>query len=276
MTVTSPASLDNFLLSGSSEVMQAASGNTSWAIALANEVRELVARQAAFAPRSQQVHLGPSELGVACDRQVVGKLVREARTNHVADPWPSVVGTALHAWLADAFAADDPSRWVTEHRVIPHPDHSGTADLYDHRNAAVLDHKCLGASSLAKIRRPEGPPRKYVAQLYLYGLGYLRAGLPVKRVGIIAYPRTESTLSGLYVWEAPFGDDAVRMLADVFEDTRRRKAYAELVAAGRIPLSAVPRDPTRDECYFCPFYRPQTGHDPSQVGCPGTVTPTVG
>ena len=38
-----------------------------------------------------------------CDRQVVSKMCGEPVTNHVADPWPSVVGTAVHAWLAEKF-----------------------------------------------------------------------------------------------------------------------------------------------------------------------------
>src|SRR6202012_3620183 len=168
------------------------------------------------APRSQQGHLGHSELGVACDRQVVGKLLREAPTNHVTDPWPSIVGTAVHAWLADAFVADDPQRWMTEHRVTPHPDHAGTGDLYDRVEATVGDHKVLGESSLAKVRRAEGPPRKYRRQLFLYGLGFLRQGLPVNRVALLAYPRTQSTLDGIYVWEHPFDGNAVAELADTF------------------------------------------------------------
>lgn len=266
--------LDQFVSSGAAPPPP--SGNTPWAQSMAEHVRQLVARQASFAPRSQQVHLGPSELGVACDRQVVGKLLREQPTNHVSDPWPSVVGTALHAWLADAFTADDPARWMTEHRVTPHPDHSGTADLYDRQTATVLDHKCLGESSLAKIQHPNGPPRKYVAQLALYGLGYLRAGLPVQRIAIIAYPRTRSTLYGLYVWEHAFDGDMVKLLGEVFEDTDRRKLLAAKVSVGRMRLDEVPRTPSHDECFFCPAYRPQAGHDGSLIGCPGTVTPSVG
>lgn len=264
--------LAQFLASGATPDAPAMSGNTPWAHALAGEVRELVRRQADRAPRSRQVHIGPSELGVACDRQVVGKLLGEARTNHVTDPWPSVVGTAVHAWLADAFTADDPHRWMTEHRVTPHPEHAGTGDLYDRSTGTVLDHKVLGESSLAKVRRPEGPSRKYRRQLYLYGLGFLRQGLPVTRVAILAYPRTRSTLDELYVWEHAFDDTAVAELVDTFTETARRKLQAAQVAAGRLALADVPREPSHDECYFCPVYRPGSAHDGSGIGCPGTVT----
>jgi len=253
--------------------VRSVSGNTEWAARMARTVKDVVIRASNRAPRSLQVHLGPSELGVECDRQVVGKLVSEPRTNHVADPWPSVVGTAVHAWLADAFEADnqltDQQRWYAERRVTPHPEHPGTGDLYDAHERAVLDHKCLGQTSLDKVRSGR-VPRKYRRQLLLYGLGFLRRGLPVERVGIIAYPRTGSTLDSLYVWEAPFDGDAYIELADTFAETARRKRQAAEVLTGHLTLAQVPRAPSSDECYFCPFYRPQSGHD-GGPGCPGTV-----
>lgn len=253
--------------------VRSVSGNTEWATRMARTVKDVVIRASHRAPRSQQVHLGPSELGVECDRQVVGKLVREPRTNHVADPWPSFMGSAGHVALAEAFEADnqltDQQRWFAERRVIPHPEHPGTGDLYDAYEQAVLDHKLLGETSLAKIRSGK-PPRKYRRQLLLYGLGFLRLGLPVQRVGIIAYPRTGSSLDGLYVWEAPFDAAAFAELADTFAETDRRKAQAAAVLAGQLRLQDVPRTPTSDECYFCDFYRPQAAHDGGS-GCPGTV-----
>lgn len=257
------------------------SGNTEWAERMAAEVKAVVRTYTEWQPRNQQVHLGPSELGVECDRQVVGKLVRETTTNHVYDPWPSFMGTAGHAAVEKAFQADNQRiaplpgepenfvRWLTETRVTPHSEHAGTADLYDARERAVLDHKFLGDSSREKVVRGE-VSRKYRRQLLLYGLGYLRAGFPVERVALIAYPRTRSTLDGLYVWETPFDGSAVEELVDTFAETARRKAYAAEVAAGRMTLEQVPRHPVRDECYFCPFYRPEGGHGPA-VGCPGTV-----
>jgi hypothetical protein len=278
--VTGGGSLAAFFSSAPGPV-KPQSGNTEWAERMAAEVKSVIRTYTEWQPRSQQVHLGPSELGVECDRQVVGKLVRETSTNHVFDPWPSFMGTAGHAAVELAFQADnrriaplpgeppDFVRWLTETRVVPHPEHSGTADLYDARERAVLDHKFLGDASREKVIAGR-IPRKYRRQLLLYGLGYLRAGRPVDRVALIAYPRTRSTLDGLYVWETPFDASAVQELVDTFAETERRKAYAAEVAAGRMTLEQVPRTPVRDECYYCPFYRPEGGHGPA-VGCPGTV-----
>lgn len=119
--------------------------NTEWGRRYSRELRGVITRQATLAPRSQQVHLGPSEIGETCDLQVVSKLVGAPRTNHISDPWPSIVGTAVHAWLAQAFdddnARDNMLRWVTETRVTPHPLYPGSADLYDAQEQAVVDHK---------------------------------------------------------------------------------------------------------------------------------------
>lgn len=247
-------------------------GNSPWSSQYAAVLRRVVVEHAARAPRSRQVHLGPSELGHVCDRQVVGKMAGVPATNHVIDPWPSIVGTACHAWLADAFAADNERhgriRWIPEQRVTPHPDHPGTADLYDAEEQAVVDHKCLGETSMAKIRRE--PPRHYVVQLLLYGRGYRNLGLPVRRVVLAAYPRTASTLDGLYVWERPYTPADDELIEQVFARTAVRAALAEEVTEGRLDLMQVPATPTDDACVFCPLYRPQTARD-GGPGCPGAV-----
>ncbi|SOD72754.1 hypothetical protein SAMN05892883_2099 [Jatrophihabitans sp. GAS493] len=250
-------------------------GNTAWAARYANEIRRVFHEHAAQAPRSLQLHLGPSELGVECDRQVAGKMAGCPTTNHVFDPWPSIRGTALHAWAADAFTADNVRknvmRWVAEQRVTPHPDHPGTADLYDAQERSVDDHKFLGESSLAKVRSAKGPSRQYRVQLHLYGLGYRNMGLPVDRVVLLAYPATAGSLDGLYVWEqAHRTSDIDDLLQVVFEQTATRQHYAREIHAGRLQLSQVPSTPDSDLCYFCPFYRPQSAKD-GGVGCPGTA-----
>ena len=255
------------------------SGDTAWATRYAGELRRVFVEHAARAPRTLQQHLGPSEIGVACDRQVVSKMAALPATNHVVDPWPSIVGTACHAWAEDAFTGDNTRkglvRWITEQRVTPHPDHPGTADLYDGAEQAVVDHKFLGESSMAKIRK--GWPRKYRVQLLLYALGYWRLGLPVRRVALAAYPRTAASLDGLYVRELEFADadgqilPEVRvLLEEVFSQTANRRAMADAVVAGALRIDDVPREPDSEECFFCPMYRPQAARD-AGPGCPGTA-----
>jgi hypothetical protein len=175
---------------------QLVGSNTAWGAAYAQDLQHIVLTHAANAPRSLQKHLGPSELGVECDRQVAGKMARIASTNHVSDPWPSIMGTAGHKWMEDAFAADNlravqvsRTRWLIEFKVVPLDEHPGRGDLYDSWEWAVVDHKFLGKTSLAKIKA-EGPSRRYKGQLLLYAKGYRRLALPVRRVVIVAWPRT--------------------------------------------------------------------------------------
>lgn len=247
-------------------------GNTPWASRYAAELRRVVVEQATNSARNLQVHLGPSELGVPCDRQVVGKLAGLPVTNHVVDPWPSVVGTAVHAWLADAFTAAnaglDFPRWLAEQRVVPHPDHSGTADLYDAKEMAVVDHKILGESSMAKVRSVSGPPIHYQIQLLLYGKGYRNLGLPVTRVALAAYPRTAASLDGLYVWERATGPQDDALIEEVFRLTDRRKEIAQQLVSGQIAFTDIPVSADDDLCFFCPFFRPQAKRDHGP-GCPG-------
>lgn len=250
------------------------SGNTPWADRYSRDLKRVFHEHAARAPRTLQQHLGPSELGSPCDRQVAGKMAGLPTTNHVSDPWPSIRGTALHAWAADAFEGDNKRsnvlRWIAEQKVTPHPDHPGTADLYDAVTRSVVDHKFLGASSMQKIRSQAGPPRHYVVQLLLYGQGYRLLGLPVDRVVLAAYPATAATLDGMWVWERPHTPADDELIAVVFEETKRRREWAEKLAAGLATLSQIPASPSDDGCYFCPFYRPEdpTGKDT----CPGHQT----
>lgn len=248
-------------------------GNSAWASQYAMQLRRVVMDHAARAPRTLQAHLGPSELGSPCDRQVAGKMAALPSTNHVSDPWPSIMGVAGHKWMEGAFIADNElsgaARWLAETRVTPHPEHPGTSDLYDAWEFAVVDHKFLGVTSMTKLRT-KGPSILYEVQIKLYAHGFRLMGLPVRRVIIAAWPRTGSSLSGLYVWEQeydPARDDV--LIAHALEVTKMRKVFAEGLVRGQIRLMDIPATPVDDVCIFCPFYRPQAAHEKSVGGCPG-------
>src|SRR5690606_26817074 len=106
-----------------------------------------------------------------------------------------------------------------------------------------------------------------IFQLLLYGRGYRNLGLPVKRVVLVAYPRTRATLKELYVWERAYDSEADALVDSVLADTARRAQLAEEVRSGRRSLwTQVERDPSSGDCFFCPFYRPHVTDGP---GCPG-------
>src|SRR5690606_38235881 len=140
-------------------------GNTAWASRYAAELRRIVVGHASRAPRSVQKHLGPSEIGHVCHRQVAGELAGVPATNHVTDPWASIMGTAGHAWMEACLNAYNERvgrvRFLTEFKVRPtmgFEGNPGTGDGYDADERAVIDHKFLGRTSMDKLRR-SGPPR---------------------------------------------------------------------------------------------------------------------
>jgi hypothetical protein len=134
----------------------------------------------------------------------------------------------------------------------------------------VVDHKFLGESSMAKVRK--APPRKYKVQLHPLRPRLHAASACRCRVVLAAYPRTAGSLDGLYVWEEATGTPESEALLDqVFRQTAHRRRLGMQVADGTIGLMDVPADTGEDrdtECYFCPFYRPQASRD-SLGGCPG-------
>ena len=257
----------------------ALNGNTPWAQSYAGDLRRIVVDYAAGSARNVQRHLGPSEIGHSCHRQVAGKLAQLPATNHVLDPWASIMGTAGHAWMEGCLTSVNEQlgrvRFLTEFRVTPgrgFEDHPGTGDGYDADTESVIDHKFLGATSLNKLRT-KGAPRHYFVQTLLYALGFMALGLPVARVALLAWPRTASSLDGLYVWEHPVTDEGWRFLDEVIKpELDYRKQWAAALVTGAAQLTDVPITDD-DECVWCPFYRPEVarvgGH-----GCPGPVTPT--
>ncbi len=274
---------------GSSSPTTASNGNSAWAQRYAQELRGTVLRYAGQQPRQVQRQLGPSEIGHACDRQVIGKMARALSANpdsvapaanHMSDPWASIMGTAMHSWLELAFTWDAehgpvPGRWATERRVTPDPGaerpHPGTADLYDAVTFSVVDWKGQSEGVREKLRR-EGPPRHYFVQILLYALGYMHAGYRVDRVVIASMPRTKSSMDDMYVWAKNITTEDLQLVSDVLEQTALREQIAVHVAAGELDvLRDIPATPDDNVCHYCPLYRSEAARNPELRGCPGTL-----
>jgi hypothetical protein len=181
------------------------------------------------------------------------------------------MGTAGHAWMEDTFRGHNDAlgwqRWLVEQRVTPHPDHAGTSDLYDAANLCVDDHKFLGETSMAKLRADKVPPQ-YFFQLLTYRRGYQLMGLRVDRIVIIGWPRTGSSVDGMYVWEHECTPEDDVKLDTLFARMQWRKQWAAAISAGNAKLGDVPAVPDSDTCYTCPFFRPESRRD-NGPGCPG-------
>jgi hypothetical protein len=277
-----PSKLEMFASAPTVSPMFTQSGNSPWAQRYSQELRDVVTRYAARLPRNVQRHLGPSELGHVCDRSLVGKMAGvdfgSGGGNQLHDPWASVVGTALHAFMEQAFTWDsehglNPGRWFTERRVTPDPaavsPHPGTADLYDALYSSVVDWKMQSEAIRLRLRK-DGPPFHYYVQMLLYALGYMYLGYPVERVVLVSWPRTKSSMDDVYAWEKTITNDDLLVVEDVLGKTAIREQLAVYVAQGALSFWDVPPTPSAADCTYCPYFNPAALRDGTAKGCPGT------
>lgn len=223
--------------------------------ALRSDIIAMVRHKASNAPRSLQTAMGPSETGHPCMRKMAYSLMSVPRCNAEWDPFPSIVGTAVHSWLQEAAEQDNErlgrKRWLIETRVEVTPGLSGSCDLFDQDSGCVIDHKVLGVTSyMAKIK---DPGLTYRNQVHQYGRGFKRLGYEVNRVAIAIFPRA-GTLSKMHLWSEPYDD------ARVDEVLARRDAVIGLlddldVESNPERYQWIPATP--DQCTFCPQWKPE-------------------
>lgn len=236
------------------------------------EIIKFVRAYDASRPRSMQKHLGPSEIGSPCTRQLAMKLAGVEPVNETADPWFPIIGTAVHAWLATALdwyqytvlgCTPDNPRFIIEQRV--HADSeggystSGSTDVYDTLHNRVVDWKIVGTTTMRKVMKGETPAEKagpqYTVQGMTYGKGWEQRGFKPQSVLICFLPRS-NFLHKMQLVEIPYD----RSIADA--------AQMRVAAIDRlrqlIPLEQIPAG---DCTIWCPFYRPSYPLGPTS--CPG-------
>lgn len=231
-----------------------------------DDLRAVVRAHERSRPRSLQRSIGPSEAGTACDRRLAYRMLGTEPTNTDSDPWAAIVGTSVHAWLDEAFRAqndrddDERQRWHCDLKVDLPGYMSGSVDLYDAKTGTVIDHKVLGATSLKKFKA-EGPSEQYRTQVHLYACGLRMAGANVQNVAIAAWSRTGMLHHALW-WQEPYDEERVE------KALARIDALATTTAA--LGTAALPLIRTADaHCGYCPFYLPASteigeacaGHD---------------
>ena len=229
---------------------------------LAAELRSIIFNHSANAPRSLQQSLGLSEVGEPCIRKIGYKLMAWEKTNKVTDPWAAISGTAIHAWLADAFGSF-PDRFLVEHQVTAAPGFAGTCDLFDIANGVVIDHKCVGATSM-KVRKSDGMTSTQRVQVNLYGLGLENAGYTVNKVALAFYP-LGGRLDGLHTIVEPY--DRELALAAIERIKTTQDIVWQLDPEKNPGAWDVLPKTTSRMCLYCPWFLPNST-DPS-VGCSG-------
>lgn len=202
-------------------------------------------------PRSLQTRIGPSELGMECDRCLILKLAGLApEDGHTS--WLPAIGTAVHEWLETVIVrhliTSGSDRWLPEAQVtvgnIGNQIITGHSDLYDAHTGTIVDYKVVGTSTLKQTRR-DGPKLTYQRQAHLYGLGHVNAGRPVNTVAIWYLPRNGFTINDGLWWETPYDQaTAEQALARANMFTTALNAYGP----DEVLFSAGPHAGTEFSC----------------------------
>lgn len=228
------------------------------------EARWVIEQAIANHPRSLQTAIGPSEIGTPCDHCLAAKLAGWEQTD-TGVAWLPTVGTAVHAWIEEAFITlenqrnavhgGNGRRWLTEQRVmvgrIGGQEVWGSTDLLDLIVGMTVDWKIVGASTLRAAKT--GPSPTYRVQADLYAKGWNDAGVRVDHVAIAYLPRNAVSLDQAVWWTAPH--DRGRAEAALARADQLHRNLTALTSLGPDAVNAwitqLPRDA---HCYDCARY----------------------
>lgn len=196
--------------------------------------------------RSQQIELGASSV-YGCKRQAWSILRGIAKTNFNTESLAAIIGTAVHATIAEAMKNADPfgEEFLIEEGFST-PDLRGHCDLFIKSTGTVVDWK-----TTTKKKLPEFPNEQQKMQVQLYGYLIEEAGHKVNQVCLVAIPR-DGWSKDVKVHTEPYDRD---------------KALLGIQWIRDIQNTVYPPAPERDKFFcknFCEFF------DPTGVfGCPG-------
>jgi hypothetical protein len=238
----------------------------SYATQLREDIIDIVLWANGRSERSQQVELGASEVGTPCLRRLGYRMANVREVNVDNDPWPAIVGTAVHSWLETAVNRYEQvhrvGRWETEMKVMAGPI-PGHTDAYDKEFFAVIDYKNPGTTAMTEIRKGHIDPQ-YIEQIQMYGYGHRQAGRRVDKVALVFFPRA-GYLQGTYVWSAPYDETVALAALDRVKRVAAGHHYYK-VAENPANWEKIPAAPSKS-CTWCPWYKPDA-LSASDAGCP--------
>lgn len=227
-------------------------------------------------PRSQQVELGPSDLGSACDRRIGYKIAEVPEVNVYMDPWTAFVGSAIHSRLQKSIDEHErvvaagmlraAPRFLTEQNAPLDPLIPAHPDLLDVEKKMVIDHKSTTSDSIKKLKAGEPINPGYQVQVHLYGLAFERAGYTIDKVALAFYPRA-GRLRDMFCWVDDYDRDVAVAAWQRPYDIAALLTDLELPAVpshwAQVPAVAS------DACGLCPWYDPNRVLAADETGCPG-------
>ena len=213
---------------------------------IANELIKAVTSTSKGSSRSQQKKVGPSEIG-GCRKKVWLKLQGVEQTNTDTLRLASIMGTAIHTYIQEAFERQDPfkERYILEGE-FEYEDLMGHVDMYDIEKMEVIDWKTTKKSNLTYF-----PSKQQRWQVQVYGWLLEQNHKPVKNVTLVAIARDGDERDIVYHTE-PY-DEATAL--EALKWLREVKAMTEAPA------------PEKDAFFcknYCGYYDPT-----NTVGCSG-------
>lgn len=232
---------------------------------LAETLKQNILDYGTSRPRNLQISLGPSSAGDPCDRKLVG-LMTGIASGATADsnPWLAMVGTAVHAMLADMLEMKNdisdgsftPRDWLIEQKLDIHPPSvpEGSVDWFHIPSGTVGDWKIVGKSTLDSVKQG-GPSEMYRIQAHIYGYGIAQLGYQVNKIMICFLPRNASPQMGFLQeaewfeedWDLDIAVNALKRVDKLHQDALALDARKNLKK-----LILIPATPGKS-CFFCPF-----------------------
>lgn len=219
---------------------------------LANELTNIITEASRYSPRSQQVYIGPSEVGQECVRRLAYKLLDWEKANESGGgSWAANVGTAIHSFLEEIFSKY-PEKYEVEQKVQIRANLSGTVDLFDKEKGYVLDWKTTSPAGV-KAKRSEGATPQQVTQVQLYGYGKAQQGVQVNKVGLIFLP-TGGQITDMHIELFDYDENAALSALARLDSVYELLSTVDVEENPQMwPL--IPATPSR-MCMYCPYYRP--------------------
>ena len=194
-------------------------------------------------PRSNQVQIGPSELG-GCRRKVWYRLNDQPETNDNELKLAAIMGTAIHSAIEHALDGREDLMIETQ---VEYNGMKAHIDLFIPESGDVVDWKTVKKQNLSYFPSQQ---QRWQVQVYGYLLDKSGKGKP-RRVNLVAIPRD--------------GDERdIKVYSEDYDESVALEALSWLEA---IKVSSEAPSPERDESY-CKFYCKY--YDASgQLGCVG-------
>jgi hypothetical protein len=195
--------------------------------------------------RSLQTEIGASSV-YGCSRQAWNIIHQQPKVNLNTESLGAIIGTAVHATLAEAMKQADTFDDFLIEEEFKTPDLKGHVDLYIKSTKTVIDWKTTTKKNMSRF-----PSEQQKMQVHLYGYLIEENGLPVETVALCAIPR-DGWMKDVRIWETPYS---------------REIALAGIQWVHDLQSQLSPPAPERPKQFckdFCEFY-----DERGVSGCPG-------